>query len=284
MWGREALAPSSREGQQHRLLWLLQRWRTRKASRLRARHLFALRDELADRPGTANVTVQVLSAMLSWAVGQGYLEFNPCLGHPELLSKPRRSYDAWTEADIALLRQSAPPAVWHVAALTLATAQPLPAALAFTWADVVDNALRVARDDHPIVLPIRGALARLIAGLPRVSDHLLSDAAGRPWTPWRFRDAWRQLLRDARLAPLRDKHLAFCGLRRTAITRMVAAGCSRMEVTAVTGLTWETLTPYFERTAQGAAAASAIAKWERAGHPDDTVNGRLQRRARRACH
>lgn len=257
------LSPASHAVLRPALLQLARQWGDRPASALSTGELYHLHDALGDRPGIANTTLRALSSMLSWAVCHGYLERNPCLGQPQLIYPPQRATPAWSEEDVALLQRVAAPELWRVAALSLATAQPLHRVLALTWADVAGNQLAIRNDgEHPLALPLLGALGALVAAPPRTGTHLLNDAAGRPWTLWRFREAWRLQMRSRTLRPLYRKGLTFSGLRRTAITRMVAAGCTRMQVTAVTGITWETLEPYFAAAAQRRDAAAAMARWE----------------------
>lgn len=212
-------SPATRNSWGPRLTRLARQWGQRRVASISTRDLFRLRDALERTPGTANVTLGALSALLSWGVAQGHLEHNPCLGHPQLLSKSRCSYDAWTEADVALLHRVATPDLWQVAALSLSTAQPLATVLALTWEDVRDRNLIIA--ERSLALPLQGDLATTIAALPRRCNHLLSDARGRPWLGWRFRMAWRDQMRAHQLAPLRARGCVFSGLRRTAITRMV---------------------------------------------------------------
>jgi integrase len=79
------------------------------------------RNGYADKPRTADYGLQVLSRVLSYAVDPlGKIAGNPCEGIKQIYSADR-SEIIWTDADIALLKQTCPVEIAHAVDLAVAT-------------------------------------------------------------------------------------------------------------------------------------------------------------------
>lgn len=66
------------------------------------------------------------------------------------------------------------------------------------------------------------------------------------------------------MKPIREAGLVFHGLRKSAVIRLLEAGCSDAEVGAITGQSRTMVEHYGRQVSQRKLAASAILKWERA--------------------
>ena len=67
---------------------------------------------------------------------------------------------------------------------------------------------------------------------------------------------------EPELAPLRERHLVFHGLRKSAVVFLLEAGCTDAEVAAITGQSRDMVEHYAREVNQRRLAASAVLKWE----------------------
>ena len=72
--------------------------------------------------------------------------------------------------------------------------------------------------------------------MPRISEFILTDQYGKPYSTTTFQHAWRK---DTAKAGITDR--TFHDIRRTAICRLADAGCTDFEVAAITGHTLATV-------------------------------------------
>ena len=64
------------------------------------------------------------------------------------------------------------------------------------------------------------------------------------------------------MAALRDRHLVFHGLRKSAVVFLLEAGCTDAETAAITGQSRDMVENYAKQVNQKRLAAAAILKWE----------------------
>lgn len=221
--------------------------------------IYALRDSMKATPAMANYVLRVLRRLLSWAVERKLMPVNPAANPKQLKIKPRAAQ--WSDnAEAEFLKAaSAPLALAY--RLAIFTAQRQADILAMTWTRYRDGRLTVRQQKTGAMvdIPCHAELRAILDTLPRVSTHILTDANGRPFRGDNFRHQWR----EATLAASLDG-LQFRDLRRTAMIRLAEAGCTDIEIAAISGheidQTRKILETYVPRTS--AMATAAIAKLE----------------------
>jgi integrase len=216
---------------------------------------------MANSPRQADYTWDVLMRLLSWARGEGLTTYRP----PQRVTRLYRSDRAekiWTEADIVAFAAVAPSTLQIALILALETGQRQGDLLVLPWSGYDGKAIRLKQSKglRRVSVPVTGRLREVLDTAPRVSTMILTNSAGRPWTPHSFQDAFRLAKHKAGIS-----HLHFHDLRGTAVTRLSEAGCTPQEIATITGHSLREigaiLDKYTARTA--ALATNAIEKLER---------------------
>jgi integrase len=177
----------------------------------------------ADRPRTADLAMQVLSRVLSFAVVPLYkLDRNPCEGMKRLYKGSDRADIIWTDDDIAALRKVAPAEVMLAVEFAALTGLRLSDVARVSWSHVGPHEIRFAtgksRGKREAVIPIYPALRELLSRIDKRATTLLTNGKHRPWTAKRLDEAFR----EAKTAAGIDKH--FHDLRGTGATKFYVAG------------------------------------------------------------
>jgi len=225
-------------------------------------HILTLRDELADRPRTADHFIQVCRRLLSWAVDRGYIDANPLL-RVKMINTPT-AYITWSDADCQRFENSLP----REALLT-------PYMLGRYTGQRKGDVLRMARGRYDgtaievtqgktgadLWIPCHERLRGYLDALP--GDRLLFcvTAKGKAWQPTTFSHEL-----DKHLDKIGLGHLCFHGLRHSAATALADAGCSDRDIASITGhKTPSMVRRYTARADQRRRATAAILRLERSG-------------------
>lgn len=191
------------------------------------------RGQWLDRPRAFDYAKQVLSALLAFAVDQGELVTNPCVGLRNAYSADRSAI-IWTKADLEQLAEHASPQVIAAARLAALTGLRAGDLFRLPWSRVGKLAIELrtgkSRGRRTALVPLYGELAAFLEALPRVGPIVLVNAAGAPWRTG-FTSSWNKALKRAGLTGLH-----FHDLRGTAATRMFLGGLSVREIAEV--LAW----------------------------------------------
>lgn len=223
-------------------------------------HLFAWRDQWSNTPRKADYSLQVLSAVLTWAVNRGIVGTNILSGHGTLY-KANRAAVIWTDDEIARFVAAAPsPEVGFIVRLACLTGLRRADLLRLEWTDVGEVAISIEpeksrnrRRPKKVTIPL---LDETLTLLKEIRDQQakrwqeLADAAARkrliaparPLTvlsstralPWSKNGAEHQIIDTKHKAGI-DKHLHDC--RGTFATRLRLDGATNLEIAAVLG--WE---------------------------------------------
>lgn len=130
------------------------------------------RDQWADRPRSADYAVQVLSALLGWAVRRRKLKINAALGIGDLYVN-NRADQIWTDDELALTAMAAEsPEVGYVIHLACLTGLRREDLAALTWDHIGDVA---------IVMPTHKSGGKEIATVPILAEtrQLLDEMSAR---------------------------------------------------------------------------------------------------------
>ena len=223
-------------------------------------HFLAFRDKWRSTPRKADYVLQVLSVVLSWAVGRGLIQTNILRGHGTLY-KSNRADMIWSADEIAAFVAAAPsPEVANIVQLAALTGLRRADLLRLEWSDVGDVAILIMpqkssrrRRPKKVVVPLLDetlkmldeirlqqgirwqelaeAAARKGRSAPLRPLTVLSSTRGRPWS---INGAEHQVVDTKHKAGI-DKHLHDC--RGTFATRLRQDGATYSEIADVLGWT-----------------------------------------------
>ena len=213
------------------------------------------RSQWADKPRTADMALQVLSRVLSYAVDQGSIAGNPVEGIKRTYTGDR-SEIIWTDSDIAQLKQTCSPAIAYAVDLAAHTGLRQGDLLRLCWSHIRDDEIVIAtgksRGRQEAVIPIYDDLRDVLSQIPRRSTVVLTRSQGQPWKE--FRSTFHQAKNAAGL-----DRLHFHDLRGTAATRFYAAGLSIRTIGEILGWTEDNVEKIIRKyVARGTATRAAI--------------------------
>jgi integrase len=233
------------------------------ASALTRRELLEVRDAIAVARGTGAATgfQRTASAVFAWAVDRGWLPHNP-LARARML--PGGHLAAWTESDAATALEALPEPFRRVVALGMHTGQRRGDLIAMSWGayDGATIRLRQQKTGTALVIPchpdLRAELDRWKQD--RTAAVILTSPQGRPWTAAHLT---REMTR--RLRGLGLPEITVHGLRKLAAARLAEAGCSALEIAAITGHQSLSMVQLYTRSAdQQRLAEAAVERLENA--------------------
>jgi len=220
------------------------------------------RDKVAIKSGKreADIRVQVISAMISWAINRGKLSVNHLKGLKRL-HHADRSQMIWLPEHITAFMKVAPVEMQQALTLALNTGQREGDLLHLPWSayDGKTIRLRQGKTGMPVLIPCTAELRSMLDGMERKAITILTTNRGRPFKKSHFINCWTRAMEAAGI-----EGLHFHDLRGTCVTRLTEAGCTVQEVAAITGHKLATahqiIQKYLARTAP--VAHQAIAKLE----------------------
>ena len=188
----------------------------------------------ADRPGAANAYLKTLRILMRFAVDEEMRSDDPTALIKRLKTKGD-GFTAWTDEDIAKFEGRHPIGTRArlALALLLYTAQ--------RRGDVVRMGRQHVRGDRIMVrqnktgstveIPIHPDLAEILRLAPVGTETFLMTEFGKPFAAAGFGNWFRSCCSDAGLPLGYNAH----GLRKAAARRLAEAGCTTLEIMAITG-------------------------------------------------
>ncbi|TDH35678.1 integrase [Pseudohoeflea suaedae] len=198
----------------------------------RARGEFkAWRDSMATKPRTADYAWTTLARVLSFAKDRGRISVNVAERGGRLYSADRAD-KIWQAEDIAKMVAAAPKELQLALMLALWTGQRQGDLLRLTWFayDGKTIKLKQRKTGARVVIPVGTPLRTVLDAMPRREGNILLNTRGRPWTEDGFRTSWGKAAGAAGIGGL-----TFHDLRGTAVTRLALAGCTAIQIGAITG-------------------------------------------------
>jgi enterobacteria phage integrase len=208
------LKPSTRDTYKRTLEQVQRRYGHKPTAALRRRHIRKMRDDLADRPGAANTLVRMLKVILSFAVGEEWIESNPALKVPLF---PVGEHGAWADGECEAFERRWDQGTMQrrAYALALYTGQRKGDLIRMTRAHRRDGLLHVqsqGKTGEELWIPEHYELAAELARGEQAHMSLLTTSAGKAFDPVYF-GAWFAEAIDAAGLP---QACVLHGLRKTA--------------------------------------------------------------------
>lgn len=258
------LAPKTQKEYKRYHKIFLDMWADIQVSKLKPKHVLALRNKFSDKPYKANYMLRTLSALMSWSVPRDYRNDNPC-AHVKLL-KTGDGWEPWTWDQILYFKEYAQPHIWHVVAICLYTGQRITDVLKVKWTDISEGMIRIQQEKtkKPLYIPIHDNLKPIIDGIPKMSIYILTNSRGVPWkSGWNA--ALQKQLAKPEMEPLQNERLTTHGLRKSACCFLAECDCTDAEIQAITGHSKAMVEHYRKRVNQKKLAKNAILKFSYMG-------------------
>jgi len=188
-----------------------------------------------DKPRSADYGMQVLSALLSFAVEEGKLGSNPCKGIKSVYESDRSDI-IWEEHHLTKLKKHARKEVFRAAKLASLTGLRQGDLLALRWDQIGKYSIereankskskkRKSKKPKVASIPLYKELVDFLATCPRSASTVLTTSFGKPWKGWGT--DWNKALHKSGLI---EEGLHFHDLRGTAATKFFKAGFSEGEI------------------------------------------------------
>ncbi|RYY97766.1 MAG: integrase, partial [Alphaproteobacteria bacterium] len=218
---------------------IIDRWRTDHGAK-RVRHLERrhIKEHIATSaensvPHAANKLRMILQILCRFAVDNEWRRDDPTVGIRPLRAKVE-GFTSWSEEDIAAFE-----ARWAIGtrqrlamALLLYTGQRRGDVVGMGWQFVSGDTVRVvqSKTSAALVIPMHPKLRDVLKDTPRKNLSFLMTNFGEPFTAAGFGNWFRDACDAAGL-----KGLSAHGLRKAAARRLAEAGCSALQIGAITG-------------------------------------------------
>ncbi|WP_406852984.1 tyrosine-type recombinase/integrase [Brevundimonas sp. BH3] len=242
---------------------------------LKREHVIKIRDKvaMADRvkspehpdkkhlsgQSQANRLVSILRMLLKFGVDRGWRKDNPATDIPPIKVQSD-GFPPWSEDEISTFES-----YWSVGTrerlafdLLLYTAHRSGDVRRMTWKHVRGDAIAVRQEKTTaaLVLPIHPRLKASLEVASRDHQVIVATNHGKGYSEGGFGNFIRKA---ARAAGVQDRSAH--GLRKSAATRLADAGCTEVQIQAVTGhKTTKELAKYIEARNQRLLAEAAMAK------------------------
>lgn len=179
----------------------------------------------------ADNRLSVISSMLTWAKENGHILHNHVAGFRRL-HKADRSEKIWLPEHIEAFMNVAPLELQRALILALHTGQRQADLLGLSWNNYDGSyiSLRQGKTKRRVEIPCTTALKRMLDGLDRDTNLVLTTKTKLPWKARYFKAQWEAATKAAGI-----KDLHFHDLRGTAITMLAEARCSTPQIAAITG-------------------------------------------------
>jgi integrase len=197
-------------------------------------HMQRMVNEKAATPFAQRNFLATLRAVFEWAVDEGRVPDNPCLGCKRVKAKTT-GYKTWTEADIARIE-----AMYAVGtkerlafALILYTGQRRGDVVMMGAQSVHNGMLTIdqGKTEAHLEIPVHPKLRQIIDATPTIGvKTFLVTSFGNPYTSNGFGNWFRELCDTAECADI-SAH----GGRKATARRLAEIGCSANQIASITG-------------------------------------------------
>jgi integrase len=230
---------------------------------LKPRHVRMMRNEIAKTStSSADIAMSLISTLWNFAVDRLGLELDsdPTHGIPRI-HEVKNEHEPWPEELIERFLREARLALRWAVKLALYTGQRRSDLVKMKWSEFDGEFIQVRQQktDTLVSIPCHKELRAELERMPRVAETILVGERGAPISSITLAAMVR-----AQLHKMGVDGYAIHGLRKNAAVALADAGCSPMEIAAITGhKSLAMVAHYSKRRDQRLHARSAMDKWER---------------------
>ncbi len=235
-------------------------------------HVNRMLDKMADRRGAAANFRKRLSALMNFAVSDGWIKSSP-VTTAKRIRHVAKGIRTWSEEDIAKYRKHWPVGSPQRLAMEvlLHTGLRRSDAVRLGHEHVVNGSTFVlstskSRGRITLMIPIHQSLKRILASVPPDQGTYIATFDGTPRSDKAFTNWLREAAHAAGLPHDSSPH----GLRKAACRRLAEAGCNVHEIMAITGhKNLAEVELYTRAVRQRLLAEQAFGRWDKA-FPEQT--------------
>lgn len=193
----------------------------------------------ATHPREADYCLTVLQAVLSWAKDRGIIGANP-VERPGRRWRGTRVDVIWSDDDVAAFLKVCPPHLRLPFLIGLDTGQREKDILRLPWSAYDGKSIRLtqSKTGRRVSIPVTQQLKAALDATKRRGPIICVNSRGLPWTLDGFKSSW---------ARWRPDGLTFNDLRGTTVTRLALAGCTDIEIAALTGHSFKSVSSILDR-------------------------------------
>jgi len=218
------------------------------------------RGQYSETPRTADYAMQVLSRVLAHAVELGKIAGNPCEGIKRLYNNDR-SEIIWTTSDVLHIKKTCSPEIADAIDLAGHTGLRLGDLVRVAWSHVDEDAIVLptgkSRHRREAIIPLYGALRKVLARIPKRATTILTSSKRRPWTVDGFGSSFNKAKIDSGMS---ERDLHFNDLRGTAATNFYLADLTIRQIAEILGWEEESVEKIIRRYVGRSAAIKALIK------------------------
>ena len=108
---------------------------------------------------------------------------------------------------------------------------------------------------------IHPRLQKIIDKIEKMGEFILTNDSDSPWSQEALKTGMRRILNTDVMLPLKEKNLTLHGLRKSTTEKLYEADCTKKEIAAITGMSYETINHYLAYFDHAKLAQNAIDKW-----------------------
>ncbi len=216
-----------------------------------------MRDQFADRPGTANNWLAVFKKLMSYAVDAEWRDDNPAMGISLLTTGEHEPWPTEVLND-ALEHASLMMRLTIVTGLCSGARVSDAIKMQHNWHDghimrfVTSKAVGREKKGVAVAVPMHPIWLSAIDAIPRVGPTLLYDRSGEPFSSAKAIQARMRTLMESIGSPTymsngKARLYSFHGLRKNAACYLAELGLNDSEIGAICGMTPDTVRHYTKR-------------------------------------
>lgn len=238
------------------------------ARELSRKAIVGIRNDLnkQKKPAAANAFVRAVSALYTWGVDNEWVDVNPTARVKPI---PGGHFPAWTPETTAIALDVLPEHLKRLVLLALYTGQRRADLCRLAWSNYDGERIRLTQSKTKpgetkvsLVIPAHPVLKAAMDAWERKATTILVNARGAPWKPGTASHGMKLAIDRLGLPEGWNIH----GLRKLAAANLAEAGCSAMEVAAITGHKTLSMVSFYTNSAdQEKMATAAIVRLQTGG-------------------
>lgn len=224
------------------------------AQQIEQKDIVLMLDNMADRPGAANMVLRASRAVYVWARKRGHVTNRP---FDDIDEMTLGEHEPWPESLLEQALSCDDDRIRLAVHLLYYTAQRIGDVVALRWTDIRKDEIVMtqAKTEKALRIPIHAELSEELARHPRSLSTILGGE------PTSYRVEKLRLDIQAYCAKLGYKIVPH-GLRKNAVNALLEAGCSVAETAAISGQSLQVVEHYAKKRDQVKLGQSAILKWQ----------------------
>lgn len=211
-------------------------------------HIFKMRSffksVIHETPRKGEFLLAVFRVFYRWCYNEGFIR-KMLLDHFKLkCQKSSTKKNGWQQSDFDYIYDNAPESLKNYLMVALETGLRRCDIIRLKNKDFFEDdnqklLLRITQQKtgDEVIIPVSNAFKKWLESHQNNTDYILVSTNGTPWTENKFNHAWQRMRKRLKFTDITPH-----GLRKMALTRLVKAGCTISEISAILGWKISTVT------------------------------------------